>query len=86
MTYFRELPACIARFGRTDIIENEDKKIVRMILACGYREVYPEECIICGGFQDIKLEYHVNTFIRAVKGKCYRSKNRDKQNFREDKK
>ena len=86
MTYIRELPVCIARFGRTDIIENDDKKIARMILACGYREVEPEECIICGGFQNVKLEYHVNTFIRAVKGKWYRPKDRDKKNFHEDNK
>ncbi len=67
MTYIRELPPCIARFGRTDIIENDNKKIARMILACGYREVEPEECICCGGFQNIKLEYHVDTFIRVIK-------------------
>lgn len=69
MTYLRELPVCITRFGRTDIIEDDNKKIVRMILTCGYREVDPEECIICGGFQDVKLEYNVDTFIRSVKGK-----------------
>ncbi len=82
MTYLRELPACIARFGRTDIIEKGEKKIAKMILACGYREVDPEDCILCGGFQDVKLEFHVDTFIRVVKGKWFRPKSRDKQNFR----
>ncbi len=76
MTYLRELPPCYSRFGRTEIIEEEIngviKNIVKMILACGYREVEPDECIICGGFTDIRLEHHVNTFIRVVKGKTYR--------------
>lgn len=71
MTYLRELPACAVRFGRTDIIENNDKKIARMILTCGYREVDPEECIICRGFANVKLEFRVDTFIRVVKGKWY---------------
>lgn len=76
MTYLRELPVCSSRFGRTEIIEEEIngviKKIVKMILACGYREVEPEECVLCRGFTEIMLEYHVNTFIRVVKGKTYR--------------
>lgn len=67
MTYFRELPKCIIRFGRTDIIENGDKKLVKMIMTCGYREVYPEDCIVCGGFQNVKFEFRVDTFIRVVK-------------------
>lgn len=81
MTYLRELPPCCSRFGRTEIIEEEIngviKKIAKMILACGYREVDPEECIICRGFKSVELEYHVNTFIRVVPGKAYRCGSRD---------
>lgn len=78
MTYIRELPICAARFGRTDIIEMEKdgfvKKTAKILLTCGYREVEPEECIICQGFADIKLELHVDTFIRAVKGQNFKLK------------
>jgi hypothetical protein len=86
MTYLKELPVCQARFGRTDISENGDKKIARMILACGYREVGPEDCIICGGFQGVKLEFHVDTYIRAVRDKGFIPKSRDNQNFHKDSK
>lgn len=82
MTYLRELPPCMSRFGRTEIIENEIngviKKVAKMILACGYREVEPDECIMCGGFSGVMLDYHINTFIRVIKGKVYRSGNRNK--------
>ena len=85
MTYVRELPMCISRFGRTDIIEivkdGVIKKTARMLLACGYREVDPEDCIICGGFTDIKLEFHVDTFIRVVKSKNFKYNSRNNQNF-----
>ena len=84
MTYLKELPVCIARFGRTDIIENGDKRIAKMILACGYREVEPEECILCQGFQDTKLEFKMDTFIRVVKGKWFRQKGIDKQDYHEN--
>ena len=84
MTYLKELPVCIARFGRTDIIENGDKRIAKMILACGYREVEPEECILCQGFQDTKLEFKMDTFIRVVKGKWFRPKGIDKQDYHEN--
>ena len=73
MTYMRELPMCTARFGRTDIIEIEKdgvmKKTVKIFLSCGYRDVEPEECIICQGFTNVELEFQVDTFIRVVKGK-----------------
>lgn len=76
MTYLRELPLCSSRFGRTEIIEEEIngviKNIAKMILACGYREVDPEECIICQGFNGATLELRVDTFIRVVRGKTYR--------------
>lgn len=88
MTYFRELPKCVARFGRTDITEIEKngiiKKTAKMLITCGYREVEPEECIICQGFTDIKLEFHIDTFIRVVKGKCFILKGRESQNFHEN--
>ena len=68
---------CISRFGRTDIIEIEKdgvlKKTARILLACGYREVDPEECICCGGFTNIKIELNIDTFIimnRRPKRKC----------------
>jgi hypothetical protein len=72
MTYIRALPACIIRFGRTDIIETDTKKIAKLILACGYREVEPEECIMCQGFTDTKLECSIDTFIRVIKGKQFK--------------
>ena len=76
MTYMRELPMCAARFGRTDIIEIEKngvtKKTVKILLTCGYREVEPEECIICQGFTNVELEFQVDTFIRVVKGKYFK--------------
>ena len=81
MTYFKELPVCQARFGRTDIIEKGEKKIAKLIIACGYREVDPEDCIICGGFQGVRLEFHVDTFIRIVKGKRFKIKGKDKRNY-----
>ena len=85
MIYVRELPMCISRFGRADITEVEKdgiiKKTARMLIACGYREVDPEECIICQGFTRVKLEFQVETFIRVVKGKNFKYKNRDNQNF-----
>lgn len=84
MTYLKELPICKVRFGRTDIIENNEKKIARLMLVCGYREVDPEECIICGGFKDIKLEFQVDTFIRVIKGKWFKLKGNDKQDYHED--
>lgn len=71
MTYIRELPACAIRFGRTDIIEKGEKKIAIMIMACGYREVEPEECIMCQGFANTILECRVDTYIRVVKGKTF---------------
>lgn len=82
MTYLRELPPCYSRFGRTEIAEKEINGVIkntaRMILACGYREVEPEECVLCGGFTEVKLDYHVNTFIRIIKGKVYRYGNKSK--------
>lgn len=72
MTYVRALPVCSIRFGRTDIIETGEKKIAVMIMACGYREVEPEECIMCQGFADTTLEYHIDTYIKLVKGKPFR--------------
>ena len=42
--YMKELPPCSARFGRTDHIS------CRLYLACGYEEVCPEDCVMCGGF------------------------------------
>ena len=84
MTYLKELPVCIARFGRTNIIENGEKKIAKMILACGYREVDPADCIICGGFQNVKLEFKVDTFIRVMRGKYFKFKGRDNRYFHEN--
>ena len=72
MTYFKELPVCRCRFGRTEIVEvvkgGIEKKIARMIMACGFREVDPEECILCQGFQNVKLELKIHTFIIMKKG------------------
>ena len=85
MTYIRELPMCGARFGRTDIVEIEKdgvlKKTVRMLLTCGYREVDPEECICCGGFADITIKLNIDTFIRVVKGKHFRFKDIDNNQY-----
>ena len=72
VTYLKELPICQARFGRTEIVEvvkeGIDKKIARLIMVCGFREVDPEECILCQGFQNVKLELKIHTFIRMKKG------------------
>jgi hypothetical protein len=56
--YLNELPPCPARFGRIEIIEiiEKDKKVVKTIITCGYREIDPEECIICGGFPKVKIK------------------------------
>lgn len=72
MIYLKELPDCNSRFGRTDIdeISNDNgvvKKIVRMILCCGYRETDVKECISCGGFVDVILE--IDTFMMPKKGR-----------------
>ncbi len=69
MTLIKKLPECQSRFGRSEIIENENKKIAKLILACGYRDVSPEECIECGGFKNVRLEYQVQTFIKITKGR-----------------
>lgn len=70
MTYFKELPACDSRFGRTDIEEvynngnnGGTKKIARVVFCCGYRDTDAEECILCGGFVKIVLEMAIDTFI-----------------------
>lgn len=72
MTYIRELPNCAARFGRTSMVEKGEKLVPRLTLACGYREVEPEECIICSGFKNVKLEMKIHTFLRIIKGKRYK--------------
>lgn len=73
MTYFKDLPPCNYRYGRTEIIENEEcnKKTVRIIICCGYREVDPEECIYkCTGFPNaiIKLsnDFKLRRYIICV--------------------
>lgn len=72
MTYVRELPMCNIRFGRSDILEIEidgvTKKTAKIFIACGYRDVEPEECICCGGFTEVKMKFSIDTFIRVVKG------------------
>ncbi len=67
MTYFRELPLGKVRFGRTSMIENGEKLVPRFTLACGYREVDAEECIICQGYKDAKHELKIETFIGKKK-------------------
>jgi len=71
MTRFSELPVCSSRFGRMSMIDIGEKTVPRLTLACGYREVEPEECIICTGFSETKakLIFKIETFIRIVKGK-----------------
>jgi len=61
--YVKELPLCSSRYGRTE------HGTFRFFLACGYNEVYPEDCIICGGFTKVKLELQVHTYIRLIKKK-----------------
>lgn len=63
MTYVKDLPFCRGRFGRTSMVDNGGKLVPRFILACGYREVDPEECICCGGFIRVKIELKIDTFI-----------------------
>lgn len=78
MTYVKELPVCIARFGRASMIEKKGRLIPMLTVACGYREVDPEECIICGGFTDTKLEMKIDTFIMIKKGKTYKCRSLEK--------
>ncbi len=67
MTYINELPPCSSRFGRTE------HGTIRFFLACGYNEVYPEDCILCGGSKKAKLEFRVHTYIRQIKRKDVRN-------------
>ena len=70
MTLIKEFPACKYRYGRTHITESEDgkKKIAKLIICCGYREVDPKECIEnCTGFPNIKFEFKVVSFIKLTK-------------------
>lgn len=69
MTYIKELPICKSRFGRTSMVEKGERLVPVCVIACGYRDVDAEECIICGGFTDTKLEFKTETFIRVTKGK-----------------
>lgn len=69
MTYIKELPDCRARFGRTSMVEKGERLVPRCIITCGYREVDPEECIVCQGFTKVKLEIKIETFMRITKGK-----------------
>lgn len=61
--YVKELPPCSSRFGRTE------HGTIRFFLACGFNEVDPEDCIMCGGFTKSKLEFRVHTYIRQIKRK-----------------
>lgn len=81
MTRINALPACAYRYGRTDIVENDDgKKKIRLIICCGYREVETEECIMCQGFSNIKFEFKVVSFITLKKDLEFRKR----KNFRKD--
>ncbi len=83
MTRVKALPACAYRYGRTDIVENEDgKKKVRLIICCGYREVETDECIICQGYSNVKFEFKVVSFIVLKKDLRFRKE----KNSRKDKK
>lgn len=55
--YIKELPRCNSRFGRIDYETH------KLHITCGYEEVCPEDCIMCGGFIETKLELKVDTFI-----------------------
>ena len=72
VTYVKDLPKCKARFGRTQLVEKNDKLIPRFALACGYRYIDAEECIECRGFTRVRLELKIDTFIVITKGKKYK--------------
>lgn len=74
MTFIKDLPECPVRFGRTEIIENGDKKVAKLVMACGYREVEPKECIRCRGFKDVRLEFQIHTYIKIIKGRYIQRK------------
>jgi len=77
MTRIRELPDCNYRFGRTNFIESEDgkKKTAKFVLCCGYREVEPEECIMCTGYtNNVKFEFEVISFMKFSKDLRFKSK------------
>lgn len=61
--FINEFPQCSLRFGRVE------HGTSRFILTCGYNEVEPEDCIICGGSKKAKLEIRVHTYIRVIKRK-----------------
>ncbi len=79
MTRVSELPACSSRFGRTDIVESEngDKKIARIIICCGYREVDTGECVTCTGFKNAKLVLNVEHFIKSGKDLRFRGRGKN---------
>lgn len=74
MTFVKELPVCIVRFGRASMVEKGDKLVPRFTIACGYRDVEPEECIICTGIQNAYVELKFDTYIQIVKGKKLKNK------------
>ena len=85
MTRISALPACSYRYGRTDIVEgNDGKKRVRPIICCGYREVEPEECIICQGFPNTKFEFSIVSFMAVKKDLRFRKgkNHRNSQNLK----
>lgn len=86
MTRISDLPLCSYRYGRTDIAEIGDgpKKIARIILCCGYREVEAEDCIMCTGFTDanVKFEFSIVTFMKITKDLRFRSGKKPKNNER----
>ncbi len=67
MTRIRELPDCPVRIGRTDFVESDDgnKKTVRLLLCCGYREVEAQECIVCTGFKNATLLLKIEHFMKS---------------------
>ncbi len=79
MTRIAALPECSYRFGRTEIVELEDnnKKVAKLILCCGYREVDTEECIMCTGFKNVKLELRIEHFMKASKDLRFKSRKKN---------
>ena len=61
MTYLNELPLCSSRFGRAE------HGTLRLFMACGFNEVEPEDCIMCGGSKKARLEFRVHTYLKQTK-------------------
>lgn len=86
MTRISAFPPCSYRYGRTDIVElDSGKRTARIIICCGYRETYPEECIMCPGYFNIKFEFSIVHFMKAEKDLRFQGNKRRKNTKNVDK-